>query len=71
MWTCPRCKTTIHLPSKEEKGRGWCSGCEVKSWTKDKRDNIQKIVMAALREDKGLIEEEIAKFHKRSSSLAM
>lgn len=57
-WICPKCGRKILLPSKVEINRGWCSMCEVDSWSPEKRSSLRAVIGAFA---KGATQEEMNK----------
>lgn len=43
---CPKCGK-ITIPSKHERERGWCSSCEVASWSAEKKKAVGNVLGAA------------------------
>lgn len=37
---CPKCGEVRNFMSRKEIERGWCSSCEQKTWTKDKKEAL-------------------------------
>lgn len=47
-YKCSKCGKIISL-DRHGKARGWCSSCEVKTWTPEKRSALAKVIGASLR----------------------
>jgi ribosomal protein S27AE len=59
-WVCPRCGRRIFIVSSEEEERGWCSTCEVGSWSDEKRKSLQDVIRAYRRgESRETLEEKV------------
>jgi hypothetical protein len=44
---CPKCGRKC-LPSRQERERGWCSSCEVATWSEEKKRAFGRVLSLSL-----------------------